>query len=719
MISFLQRIGRLRIVVFVVVSVCLSELLTSLMSILLQGRITTDYLVTGGFVSVIVSGIVVYFMNRLFGLTLENETLQKEILSRRQAEEKLCLNEERLQLAMAVTRQGWFDVNVQTGEIVVSPEYVRLIGYEPAGFKTDLQNWIACLHPEDRDAVLKAFREGLETNDTRTMEYRRRTRTGEWKWIRSIGKIVESDAQGRPLRVIGTHADISDRKRAEEDLGKSEERYRLLMETSPSAITVSDIWGNIFLVNHRALGIFGHLDVDEALGRSIFEWVPEEEKARASNAFARVLEGQLLDNFEIRLLKGNGESFWGSINASVVRDGEGIPQLITVVTTDVTERKRLEEEIIKTQKLEAIGTLAGGIAHDFNNLLQGVFGYISLAKMRSDDREKSLAALEEAEKALHRSVRLTAQLLTFSKGGKPVKKLVDLRPVIEDAATFALTGSRASCRIVADDGLWRAEADEGQIGQVVQNIVLNADQAMPEGGEVEITARNVKVPWTCNPRGLQNGKYVEIGIRDSGIGIPEQYLGKIFDPYFTTKEKGSGLGLATSYSIMKNHGGVIECKSEMGKGTSFFLYVPATATANKEEPPKAAAAAVLGKSGKILVMDDEALVRNIAREMIESLGHEVELAENGQEAIASYGESLRSGVRFDVVILDLTIRGGMGGEEAMRELLKMDPGIRAVVSSGYADSAAISDYEARGFKAGLKKPYDITELSDTLNSLLQ
>ena len=265
-------------------------------------------------------------------------------------------------------------------------------------------------------------------------------------------------------------------------------------------------------------------------------------------------------------------------------------QCLVWFLSDVTEKHLLQDERLKSQKIEAIGTLAGGIAHDFNNLLQGVFGYISLAKLTLDNREKSHAALEEAEKALHMSVKLTNQLLTFSKGGKPVKKPVDLQPVIENATKFALSGSRTDYRIVVDDGLWHADVDEGQISQVIQNIVLNADQAMPEGGRVEITARNVSIPGPDLPQGLEQGMYVEIAIRDSGVGIPEQNIAKIFDPYFTTKAQGSGLGLATSYSIIKNHNGMIDVRSERGQGSTFVIYLRTAAALKKEERVKPAVA---------------------------------------------------------------------------------------------------------------------------------
>ena len=382
---------------------------------------------------------------------------------------------------------------------------------------------------------------------------------------------------------------------------------------------------------------------------------------------------------------------------------------------DITEKRLLEEERLKTQKLESIGTLAGGIAHDFNNLLQGVFGFISMAKLTFDQKEKSLAMLARAENALHQSVNLTSQLLTFSKGGKPVKKVLDLRPVIENSVAFALSGSRITHEVVIDKDLRTVEADEGQLGQVIQNIVLNADQAMPLGGMIRVTARN-RAAAAVVPRVDLQGDLVEIAVRDQGTGVPAEYLTRIFDPYFTTKEKGSGLGLATAYSIIKNHGGLVRVQSEVGKGTAFFIYLPASGAAVEES--KSAAIPAATRKARILVMDDEEMIRAVAGELLAAIGHDVVVAESGAAALEAYQAARDAGTPFDVVILDLTIRGGMGGIETLRKLAEIDPDVRAVVSSGYSDDAALSDYREQGFRAFLKKPYNIEDLQSTLNALL-
>jgi CheY-like chemotaxis protein len=388
------------------------------------------------------------------------------------------------------------------------------------------------------------------------------------------------------------------------------------------------------------------------------------------------------------------------------------------MATDITERNRLEEQSLKLHKLEAIGTLAGGIAHDFNNLLQGVFGYISLAKMTIQNREKSTAALEHAEKALQQTVNLSNQLLTFSKGGKPVKKLIDLRPIIENSAKFVLSGSRSGLHLNIQKDLWQVEADEGQIGQVIQNIVLNADQAMPVSKTVKLTALNRAIDDESPPPGLPQGDYVMIAIQDDGSGIPEQYLGRIFEPYFSTKEKGSGLGLATSYSIVKNHGGMIDVRTKSGAGTTFMIYLPASVEQVRKGPGEQQRVISQLRRARVLVMDDEEMVRKVSSELLSMLGQDVEVARHGLEALEKYQAAVGAGHPFDIVILDLTIRGGMGGIETLQRLLKMDPHVKAIVSSGYSDDAETGNYMAQGFRACLKKPYNVAALREVLTTLL-
>ena len=414
----------------------------------------------------------------------------------------------------------------------------------------------------------------------------------------------------------------------------------------------------------------------------------------------------------------DGSAVYVETRSFPLKDASGSVTSVIEAISNITEKRLLEEERNKSQKLEAIGMLAGGIAHDFNNLLQGIFGYISLAKLARENRDKSISALEEAEKALHLSVKLTNQLLTFSKGGKPVKKQVDLRSVIENAAKFALSGSRSDFRLALPDGLWRVEADEGQIGQVIQNIVLNADQAMPVGGTISVTAANLAAGAAPLPSGLAKRDYVVIAVQDTGVGIPEQYLSRIFDPYFTTKEKGSGLGLATSYSIVKNHDGTIDVRAKAGEGSTFTIFLPATAKASRAPEAVCPAEPSASRTARVLLMDDEETIRNLGSELLGVLGHTVEVAKHGQEALEKYQGATAAAKPFDIVILDLTIRGGMGGSETIQKLKEIDPAVTAIVSSGYSDDAATANYEKQGFRAFLNKPYNLDALREVLNRVL-
>jgi len=378
---------------------------------------------------------------------------------------------------------------------------------------------------------------------------------------------------------------------------------------------------------------------------------------------------------------------------------------------DISEKRRMEEEILKAQKLESLGVLAGGIAHDFNNLLTAMLGNITLGKANANLSETSIQRFEAADKAGRRAQDLTHQLLTFSKGGAPVKSPSSISQLLRDCASFSVQGSNVRCDLHVPENLWPAEMDEGQISQVVNNLVINALQAMPRGGSVLMRAKNVSVGNGKGPR-LKEGKYVRVSVADHGEGISQENLPKIFDPYFTTKKTGTGLGLATSYSIIKKHGGLLAVRSKVGVGSVFYFFLPAAMT----KPLSTVATLIepLKGRGRVLIMDDEEMIREMAGELIRELGYEADLAKDGMEAVDLYKSALHEGRRFDAIILDLTVPGGMGGIHTLAELSNIDPEVRAIVSSGYYGDSIMSDYSAHGFKAVLPKPYDIKRLSQVL-----
>ncbi len=641
--------------------------------------------------------------------------IAQDITGRKRAEESLRESEEKYRGVVE---------NIGIGIALISPQM------EILSLNRKMQEWFPdiCIGKKEspcykafndppRDAVCSYCPVVLTLQDGKVHEAVTETPSGpETINFRIVSSPVCNES-GKVVAAIEMVENITDRVRAEERLRESEELYRLLTELSPNSVSVADTSGTIRMLNPKALELFGHERESEAIGRSIFEWVSQESQAIALTAFQELLRKGSVAGLELKCIRKDGTEFMVEINASVLSDSQGRPKLVIIVTSDITQRKHAEEERLKLQKLEAIGTLAGGIAHDFNNLLQGVFGYISMARLKIDQKDKAVAMLDQAEKALNMSVNLTTQLLTFAKGGKPVKKRIALKPVIENSAKFALSGSRCGCRLKLSEDLWHADADEGQICQVIQNIVLNASEAMPEVGAVEISAENVEIQKGINPILPEGGRFVNIRVRDTGIGISEQYLSKIFDPYFTTKQKGSGLGLASSYSIVKNHGGLIEVASEHGKGSTFTVYLPAL---DAGEPlGQTASVAVSGPRRRILLMDDEEMVRNIAGEMLEALGHGVQYAKDGKEAIEKYAEAMKSGNPFDIVILDLTIKGGMGGEETIKKIREIAPEVKAVVSSGYADNPVMADYKSYSFEASLNKPYRIEALKNCLNGLVE
>jgi PAS domain S-box-containing protein len=528
-------------------------------------------------------------------------------------------------------------------------------------------------------------------------------------------------AAGRRERRQSAHlaAELAERRRAQEELRARERFIRDILDTVDEGFIVVDRDLRILTAN-KAYCAQAAATCAEVIGRRCHEVAHRSSRpcfeAGEECAVRRAFETGKPQAAVHRHPRGDGGVLLVETKAFPIKDDAGRTTSVIETINNITEKQLLEEERLKTQKLESIGTLAGGIAHDFNNLLQGVFGFISLAKVYADRKERSLAMLEQAEKALHQSVSLTTQLLTFSKGGAPLREPIALAPVIENAVKFALSGSSTGYRLALDAGLWRVDADAGQLGQVIQIIAMNADQAMPQGGCVEVAARNVPADDPDLPQGLPRRNHVVVTIRDSGVGIPAPDLERIFDPYFTTKAKGSGLGLATSYSIVRNHEGRILARSAVGAGSTFSVYLPASEAA-VEEPPGAAAVAGT-RPARVLVMDDEEVIRDVARELLATLGHEVTAVERGEAAIEAYRAARDAGHPFDLVILDLTIRGGLGGVETLARLREIDPAVKALASSGYADAAVPEGFREQGFAAFLKKPYNLKQLAGALGPLL-
>ena len=509
--------------------------------------------------------------------------------------------------------------------------------------------------------------------------------------------------------------EIAGRRKAEEALRESEVKYRDLVETSQDLIWQCDSGKRLTFLNKAWEKTHGY-SIEEMLGRRFTDFERPEIAERDTDTFRRLLEGGSITGYETTHISKSGEDIHLIFNAIPRYDPEVNIVGAQGTAYDITEHKRMEKEVLRAQKLESLGILAGGLAHDFNNLLTGILGNITVARMYLDFPDKAKERLEQAEEASIRARDLTQQLLTFSKGGAPIKKITSIGELIRESSGFALRGSNVKCLYNIPDDLWSLEVDEGQMNQVINNLIINADQSMPEGGTIHVSCKNVFIRAE-DAVALKEGEYVKISIKDEGTGIPEEHLQRIFDPYFSTKQKGSGLGLASVYSIVKRHHGLITVESRMGAGTTFHIYLPAS---HKEIVGEGAAekAPLTGK-GRILIMDDEEIVREVAGEMLRSLGYEAEITRDGEETIALYQESQRSDHPFNAVILDLTIPGGMGGKEVIRRLHKIDPGVNAIVSSGYSSDPIMSRYGEYGFKGVVSKPYSIQELNKTLHEVLE
>jgi PAS domain S-box-containing protein len=522
---------------------------------------------------------------------------------------------------------------------------------------------------------------------------------------------LEASLRGMPRiadRVLRDWEHIVERKRAEKALAESEEKFRALIENASDLIVILDEAGSYLYLSPAVADITGFSE-EELIGKIQSDFLHPDDKDMVERIMEQVKseEGvtQPIPNFRLRHQEGHWVNLEGMVTNML-----NVPGVngIVVNCRDVTELRQMEESLNRMQKLESIGLLAGGIAHDYNNLLTIILGNLAVAKM-ADSVDKRLGALEEAEKGVLKARDLTQQLLTFAKGGAPVKETASIMELLKDSADFSLRGSNVSMEMDLQEDLHPVDVDKGQISQVIHNLVLNADQAMPHGGVLTIKARNVVVEED-NVYGLSAGDYIKIEIIDRGIGISSKYKEKVFDPYFTTKSKGSGLGLSIVYSIVRKHNGCVDLLSQPGKGTTFYIYLPASEGEVEEFEMMEDA---LHGEGKILVVDDEESIREVAALLLETLGYTVTLAETGEEAVNMCKRS-----SFDAVIMDLTIPGGMGGKEAAKEIRQFDKDIQLIVSSGYSNDPVMARYKDYGFNGVLMKPYKLEQVGEVLYRLL-
>jgi len=551
---------------------------------------------------------------------------------------------------------------------------------------------------------------------------------GETKSVASFEYSIEMhnlvcfyEARLLPLlddQIIAIIRNITSRKAAEKALIESEEKYRTLVEDLNVGIyrSTGDFFSHLLQANPAMAKILGYSSVGELLKALVSEFCRDSKHWELF--FQEISRKGFVKDRDMRLHKKDGTPIVVSCTAKAQYDANGTIKWVDGAIEDITERKQLEEEILKSSKLESIGILAGGIAHDFNNILTAIMGNISLAKSTVDPESESYLRLMEAEKASLRARDLTQQLLTFSKGGAPTRKTASIAELLKESVRFAMMGSNVDCNFSIADDLLPADIDEGQIGQVINNLVINAQQSMPGGGIITILAENATVGGQTGVTGLPllDGKYVKITIRDQGVGIPDDRVDKIFDPYFTTKQHGSGLGLTTTYAIIKKHEGYISVKSQLGVGTTFSIYLP-TSRGSVETKKVISETSWTGR-GQVLVMDDEEMVRDVAGGMLLHLGYDVDFAKDGDEAINLARNAVESGTPFAFIFMDLTIPGGMGGKDAVQQILAIDPEIKAIASSGYSNDPIMAEFKKYGFSAIIPKPYLLDDLKNTLQRVM-
>jgi PAS domain S-box-containing protein len=637
-----------------------------------------------------------------------------DITERKLAEEALRESETKFR-SVAESTASAMTIHRDGNLLYVNPATEKISGYS----REELlhMNLAQILHPDSLQLYAERTRARLRGEAVALeTEYKIICKNGEERWMDfTFGGFV--NIEGQP-GIIGTAYDITDRKRAEEMLIAEKERLSVTLRSIGDGVIATDTEGRVNLINKIAEDLCGWQQ-EEALGRhlnQVFQLINAKTRQPMDDRVANILKtGQAIEMDEqLALIARDGNERIIADSLAPIYDKVGHIIGLVLVFRDMTEELKREEASLKATKLESIALLAGGIAHDFNNILTAIMGNLSLAKRYIEPHNSAYQRLNDSEQATLRAKDLTQQLLTFSSGGAPIKKTASVAELLREGVNFALTGSNVKGHLYLQDDLWLTEIDEGQINQVIHNLVLNARQAMPLGGSIEVRAENVALKTSSVVEGayLPPNRYVKITVKDPGVGISPEHLQKIFDPYFTTKQKGSGLGLATSYSIIKNHQGFLFAESELGAGTTFSIYLPASdKQAAKKIPIESRP---LAGKGRILIMDDEPILRKMIVDMVKYLGYEAEAAANGSEALVMYRQAREAGAAFDAVILDLTVPGEMGGAEAAEKLSRLDPEVRCIVSSGYSTDPIMAEYQEHGFVAVIAKPYQIAELNEVL-----
>ncbi|MHB1185820.1 MAG: PAS domain-containing protein [Desulfobulbia bacterium] len=659
----------------------------------------------------------------LLGLLMVNRLRREDFITQLQA------GEEQLRLALIAANQGLYDLNVQTGEATVSPEYATMLEYDPDEFHETNARWIERLHPADRESVAAAYQDYIagKTPEYR-VEFRQQTKTGEWKWILSLGKVVEYDPAGRPLRMLGTHTDITKRKQAEEALEESEKRFRSLFEDVPNiAVQGYDRQHRVVFWNTASEGLYG-FSREEALGRPLEELIipPEMRPGVIAAINSWQSQGIAIPAGELVLQKKGGQPVNVFSSHVMQLNIHGEPEMYCI-DIDLTERKRSEEErdklqaqLLQSQKMELVGRLAGGVAHDFNNMLQTILGYSDLTLAQIEAASPVHDGLLEIRKAAMRSADLTRQLLAFARKQAVSPKILDLNDTVAGMLKMLqrLIGEDLDLAWVPGHSLWPVKMDPSQLDQILANLAVNARDAIADTGKITIETENISLnaAYCADHPETIPGEYVQLVVSDNGCGMDKETLAQIFEPFFTTKTqgKGTGLGLATVYGIVRQNNGFVNVYSEPGQGTTFRIYLPSfanemiSAEIRREEETS-------GGTETVLLVEDDAAILNLGTTILQRLGYTV-LAANtpmaALELVAEYAGEIH------LLITDV-VMPEMNGRELVQRLSALRPAMHCLYMSGYTANVIAHHGVLDPGIHFIQKPFSIDDLARSVRETLR
>ncbi len=676
-------------------------------------------------ISFVMIGLAVHYSR---SVALEaNERLQQELADRERADATIRLTEERLRLSMEAARQGWFDLDIPSGRVVTSEQFARLMGADPERPGMSVQTWMDNIHADDRPAVLAAFDECVASRDTRQMEYRLRARTGDWKWMRSIARVVEWDEQRRPLRMTGTHADISDQVRETEARRASDLRYRAMFELAVNAILQTSFDGKALAANPAFVRMFGYESEADVLATLVDLprglWANPEERATVAQ---RIRTQGFVHGYECEFLRKDGERIWISLNAAVGLGPDGRGNSFHSSIDDISVRKRAEAEaaalqaqLLQAQKMESVGRLAGGVAHDFNNMLGVIIGVAELSAQQLDAQHPLRADFQEIHDAARRSADLTRQLLTFARKQTVARRPLDLNETVArtNRMLTRLIGENVHLEWHPGDALWPVFMDATQLDQILTNLCVNAKDAITDFGTLRITTANCAIDASLAAKHADAapGDHVRLTVSDTGCGMSAEVAAQIFEPFFTTKGvgEGTGLGLSSVYGAVRQNHGFITVSSILGHGTTFEIYLPRYVGPGEVAQQGADAAPARGPE-TILVVEDEPRLLQLTTRALERSGYKVLTAADPAAALAL--ETAYAGT-IDLLLSDV-VMPQMNGRSLADAMRLRRPRIKWLFMSGFTTDVTGVNGMLDDAERFIGKPFSISALNAKVREVL-